>query len=454
MAPLKILGGFKMGRKRRQKQDLNTYHAEIEGLSHEGRGIARIEGKATFIFGALPGEKASFQYVEKKKQFDSAKAIEIENPSADRVKPPCSHFDVCGGCALQHLALDKQLSHKEKVLKELFFHAKVSPKNWLPALSANHQGYRHKARLSVRYVEKKGQVLIGFRERFNGRFIAAIDACHILHPSVGQNLPLLQKCIEDLEGAKVIAQIEMAVSDNTTVLILRNLEPLSDIDINYLKDFEKKHSYKLYLQPKGPDSIIHLDGEKGMDYLSYPLPELDLTYQFMPTDFTQVNPSMNEKMVIRAIELLDLNENDAVLDLFSGLGNFSLAIAKSAKSVTGVEGCQQMTLRASENAKLNGLTNTHFVAADLTQPFKGKAWAKTYDKILIDPPRSGAKEIVEQIEVFSAKLIVYVACSPATLARDAGILVHQKGYKLINAGVMDMFPHTSHVESIALFVKE
>jgi 23S rRNA (uracil1939-C5)-methyltransferase len=443
-----------MGRRRRAKVDLTVYEAEIVELSHEGRGIAKVEGKTTFIHGALPGERVKYQIIEKKRAYDVAKVVEVISASPDRIEPICPHFELCGGCSLQHVSLKQQVALKETGLKEQFQHfARVEPDEWLSPIESQTEGYRHKARLSVRHVFKKEKVLIGFRERFCGRFIVDMDDCKILHPQVATNLPNLEALVESLEKSESIAQIEVAIGDQQAALIFRNLEPLSEQDEQRLKSFAESKSFTIYLQPKGPDSVYKLYPEGEIQKLNYRLDDFDLSLEFEPTDFTQVNPYINRKMVRKAIDLLSLSGDETVLDLFCGLGNFSLAIARHAKKIIGVEGSELMVKRARENATLNNISNAEFHAFDLTEDFTKATWNQSIDKLLIDPPRSGAKEIVSQIEKLSPNTIVYVACSPSTLARDAGILVHEKGYRLVKAGVLDMFPHTSHIESIALFVR-
>lgn len=428
-------------------------HAVIDNLSHDGLGVARIEGKATFIHGALIGESVDFMYTEKKGQYDKGVCLTVKDPSPLRVKPKCKHYDVCGGCALQHLHIDEQIRVKERELVTHLKHiARIDIKETLPPLRSNSWGYRHKARLSVRYVEKKEKVLVGFRERLSGRLIADIDRCEILHASIGLSIDALKEMIRSMSVYKHIAQIEVAVGEQQSALILRHLEPLTEDDKTLLRVFALKHNVSWYLQPAGPSSVHSLD--KDVPLLHYQLPDWSLNFRFKPTDFTQVNPDMNIKMVRQALNLLDLNAEDNVLDLFCGLGNFSLPIATQVNCVVGVEGSQEMVLRASMNAMDNRITNAEFHHADLFKDSLNYDWSnKSYDKILLDPPRAGALALCQQIERFNAKRIVYVSCSPQTLARDAGVLVHEKGYDLMNAGVMDMFPHTSHVESIALFEK-
>lgn len=445
-----------MSRRRHKRAtiDKTLQQAVIEKLSHEGSGIARIEGKTTFIQGALPGETVMFIPTENKKDYAKGIATEILTSSEDRVPPPCPHYDVCGGCSLQHFDAEKQIQFKEQVLLENLKHiGEVEPKRILKPMQGDKLAYRHKARLSVRYVEKKESVLVGFRERLSGRFIANIETCSILHTSTGLLIRPFRNLIGTLSNFRKIAQIEVAVGENKTVLILRHLEPFNENDFVLLEDFADKHNICWYLQPGGNDTIHPLI-EGDDDDLTYTLPDFNLRYHFRPNDFTQVNPSINRQMIPLALDLLAIETSDRVLDLFCGLGNFSLPIAQSALEVVGVEGCDIMTKRALSNAHLNNIHNVAFYRADLFETIDDASWANsTYNKILLDPPRAGAKEICEQIERFNAERIVYVSCASATLARDSKILI-SKGYKLIEAGVMDMFPHTAHVESIALFVRK
>lgn len=444
-----------MARRRRRsvRVDKTPQNAFIETLSHEGSGIARIEGKTTFIQGALPGEEISFIYTEKKKDYDKGVVHEVLKPSSDRVEAPCPHYDVCGGCSLQHLKVEKQIEYKEKVLLENLQHiGGAEPDEVLPAMLGETLGYRHKARLSVKYVQKKQDILVGFRERLSGRFIANIEQCKVLDPKVGQLIRPFRDLFMQLSNYEQIAQIEVATGENKTVLILRHLSEFVSQDLTLLTEFGQQHDVCWYLQPGGNDTIHPLLAE-DKDELFYHLPELDLKFSFRPNDFTQVNPSINEKMVPLAMKLLDIQPQDNVLDLFCGLGNFSLPMAQKAHRLVGVEGCDKMTARALKNAQCNDIHNVSFYQADLFKEIDDATWVdQSFDKIMLDPPRAGAKEICEQIERFGAKRIVYVSCASATLARDTKILL-SKGYHLECAGVMDMFPHTAHVESIALFTK-
>ncbi len=446
-----------MSRRRSKKPDPTPVAVTIESLTHDGKGIAHVEGKTVFIDDALAGETVEFIYTRKKRDFDEARLHRIITPSQHRVEPACAHFGICGGCRLQHLDAVEQLKVKENVLLDnLKRVGKVEAENILPPLSGSNWGYRRKARLGVRYVHKKERVLVGFRER-GSSFLAELDSCKVLHPSVGEKLVELGEVIRKLSIYRQIPQIEVAVADNTAALIFRNLEALTDDDKNILSEFGLTHNFQIYLQPKGPDtvSLLSSEAEQNQAGLYYSLREYDLKVHFQPADFTQVNHDINPKMVNQALELLQLGKDDTVLELFCGLGNFTLPMARQAKQIVGVEGDAGLIQRARDNACTNGIDNVEYHVANLMENLDNMPWLKkdTYTKVLLDPPRSGAKEALSYIAATGAQRIVYVSCHPGTLARDAGELVHEYGYHLHAAGVMDMFPHTAHVESIALFEK-
>ncbi len=441
--------------RRRRKPQLPTepVQAVIEDLSHDGRGVAHIDGKTVFIEGALKGEEVSFLYVEKKRNYDVGVAQEIHKAAPERVEPKCAAFGVCGGCALQHMAASPQILAKQEVLLENFERiGKVSPKAILPPLAGPQWGYRRKARMGVRYVEKKGRVLIGFREK-RKPYICDMHRCEVLYPTVGEHLDELSELIGSLEARDRIAQIEVAVDDTQTALVFRNLKPLNRDDKEKLLAFAKANNYCFFLQPGGPDSVESLWPEQIQ--LSYALPEFEVHFNFTPTGFTQVNTDINRKMVPYAIDMLEVKPDERVLDLFCGIGNFTLPLARRAREVVGVEGLEELVQRARENAALNGLDNVEFHTADLAKEVELLPWwSQGFDKVLLDPSRDGAMEAIPHIAKLGVKRIVYVSCNPATLARDAGLLVNDHGYTLEKAGVMDMFPHTAHVESIALFSKK
>jgi 23S rRNA (uracil1939-C5)-methyltransferase len=440
--------------RRNRKPRLPNYpvRAHIESLSHDGRGVTHVEGKAVFVDGALPGEEISFLYSHRAKKHDEGRVCEIFTASPERVEPKCEAFAICGGCSLQHLAPQQQIQAKQQALLDnLRRIGKVEPGRVLAPLTGPVWGYRYKARLGVKFVRKKGRVLVGFREK-RTPYLADIRRCEVLHPSVGERLEQLAELIQGMQARERIAQIEVAVSDDITVLVFRNLDPLSDDDTGRLRRFAEQAGLHVYLQPAGPDSIELLWPERSQ--LAHRLPAYDVELQFLPLDFTQVNPAVNRAMIAQALELLALQADDTVLDLFCGLGNFSLPMARRAQRVMGVEGDTGLVQRAWANARHNGIDNVDFAVADLGQDPAGQTWMQTpYSKVLIDPPRSGAQDMMAPVAALGAARIVYVSCHPGSLARDAGSLVNERGYRLAAAGVMDMFPHTGHVESMALFEK-
>lgn len=427
--------------------------ARVEKFSHDGRGIARIEGKATFIQNSLPTEEVMFQYTRRKRDYDEGQAVTVLNASPSRVEPRCPHYQVCGGCSLQHLESSAQIQYKEEQLLDILRRVgHCYPQEVLPPLRSEVWHYRNKARLSARYVEKKHATLVGFREKNNPRYIAEIEQCPVLNARVDSEIILLRELIDALHDPRCIAQIEVAVGDDEVALILRNLSPLQPTDEAKLSEYADRTGFRLFLQPAGPDSVHLLYPQTAGDLLQYALPEHGVRFQFHPTDFTQVNGGLNRLMVSQAIQLLQLTTDDCVLDLFCGLGNFSLPMAKYCHKVVGVEGSETMVQRARDNAALNGLDNTQFFCADLQKPDELKSfWSNIYTKIVLDPPRTGALDMVKRLDTLAPQRIVYISCNPATLARDADVLVNQHGYRMVAAGVMDMFPHTAHVESIAVF---
>lgn len=442
-----------MARRRKKLIPTTLLDLEIERVSHDGRGISHQNGKTLFVEGALPGEKVKAKYIDTHSKYDEVAAIEIIEPSADRVTPPCEHADMCGGCSLQHMDPKMQIALKQDVLLEQFRHfGGISAESLQEPMTGPDTGYRRKARLGVRYVTKRDEVLVGFREKHSS-FLTAIHHCEVLDPRVGRLIPNLRELARDLTVYNQLPQIEVAMGDEQVALVIRHMAPLTEDDLAKLRAFGEAHNLAVYLQPKGPNTVHLLYPEGGVERLSYALPEFGVELKFHPMDFTQVNADINKKMLSRAIEWLDLNENDRVLDLFCGLGNFTIPLATKAGQVVGVEGDETMVVRGKENATHNKLDNVRFYAANLQADFTKESWASEgFSKILIDPPRSGALDVVQYLPAFGAEKIVYVSCNPATLARDSGVLVEQ-GYKLVKAGVMDMFPHTTHVESIALFEK-
>ncbi len=433
------------------------FEAEITDLSHDGRGVARVDGKAVFVADALPGERVRARIVGKHRQFDEAQSVEVLRASPERVMPRCAHYGVCGGCALQHLAPQAQIAAKQCVLAENFARiGKVEPRRWLPPLTAEPWGYRRRARLSVKHVPKKGRTLVGFRER-DARFVADLSRCEVLDPALGERLDALGALLNSLGGAAAIPQIEFSAGDDARALVFRHLQPLSQADRDKLVAFGREHGFAILLQPGGTDSVHALYPETirlhyRLDECDLDLADLDL--EFTPLDFVQVNARLNARMIAQALSLLDPQPHERVLDLFCGLGNFSLPIARRAAFVCGVEGEASLIERARGNAARNGIANVEFVVGDLAADPRGSAGARSsFDKWLLDPPRTGAAALLEHPPGKSVRRVVYVSCHPGSLARDADTLVHRHGFVLAAAGVMDMFPHTAHVESIAVFDK-
>ena len=456
-------------RKRRHKSPADLalaplLTATIESLDQEGRGVAHVEGKTIFIDGALPTEKVTFRSHRIKPSYEVANVVDVLKQSNQRVVPKCPHFGLCGGCKLQHLDFAAQVANKQRLLENDLKHiGKVKPDNMLPPIYGPTWGYRHKARLSVKYVEKKQRVLVGFNEKAT-RYVADMDSCEVLVPEVSALIAPLQALIVQLSIRDKLPQIELAVGEAdladglpVIVLILRIMGELTPSDEALLKAFADEHSVQIWTQTKGPDTIKPYyplgSSTQLLPALQYSLPEFDLTYPFKPNEFTQVNPQINQVMIRRAMQLLAPQANEKIADFFCGIGNFTLPIARSGAQVLGLEGLANLVDRANESAALNGITNTQFGVADLFKMTPADLTALgRFDKWLIDPPRDGAFELIKSLDASnSPQRIVYVSCNPATLARDAGVLVNEKGYVLKAAGVINMFPHTSHVESIASF---
>ena len=451
-----------------QTAQLPQYTFKVETLSHEGRGIAHYgselthpsdkHGKKVFIRYALPGEMVKVQITRQVSKLEEADCIELlSDPNPNRVEPVCPHFGVCGGCNMQHIHPDEQIRLKQDVLKSHLTHfAGLQPQQWLEPLRSMRTDYRHKARISVRYLPKNNTLLMGFREAQSNR-ITPIHTCKILDQQLDSALPELKTLLESLTGKAGIGHIELAKGDSEIALLVRHTEKLNQADVNLLREYALQKQWQLYLQPAGLESLHRVDDPEALMQLHYRLDDFNVDFGFNPTDFTQVNPSVNPKMVQLACDLLALKAGETVLDLFCGLGNFSLPLACQV-GVTGkvvaVEGSAEMVRRGTENALNNHISNVKFYSQDLTKDFSKFSWANQgFDALLIDPPRAGAEQVMHYVPKFGAKRIVYVSCNPATLARDAGILA-QYGYQLIKAGVMDMFTHTGHVESIALFEKK
>ncbi|RAP57772.1 23S rRNA (uracil(1939)-C(5))-methyltransferase RlmD [Oleiagrimonas sp. MCCC 1A03011] len=426
---------------------------DITDLSHDGRGVAHVDGKAMFVRGALPGERATVRVTRSKRHFDEADVETLHTRSPERVEPRCAHFGQCAGCSLQHLDPAAQIVAKQRVLAENFERiGKVEPARWLDPLHDEPWQYRRKGRLSVKHVLKKERVLVGFRES-NPRFVADIRRCEVLHPALGPKIEAIGDMLSTLQAAAQIPQIEFAAGDETVALVIRHLEPLSDSDQEKLTAFAREHGFAIYLQPGGLSSVHPLWPEAP--HLSFTLPDHNVKLDFEPLDFVQINGGMNRRMIALALELLDPQSTDRVLDLFCGLGNFTLPVARRVAQVDGVEGDTELVRRAGANAQANGIDNAQFHMANLFEDHRKAAWARQgWDKLLLDPPRAGADKVLEFLPGKATHRVVYVSCHPGSLARDAEILVRKHGFRLSAAGVMDMFPHTAHVESIALFERD
>lgn len=424
----------------------------IESLDHEARGVTRLDGKTIFVEGALPGERVEFVSFRKKPTYEVARVERILKASPSRVTPRCPHFGVCGGCSMQHFEASAQIAAKQRVLESNLWHlGRVVPEQLYAPIQGAAWGYRFRARLSARLVPKKGGMLIGFHER-KSSYVADMHECPNLPPHVSQLLMPLRELVAGLSISTAMPQVEVAIGDAVTALVLRILEPLNAADEALLRAFADRHGVVFYLQPKGPATAYRfypLDGPQ----LAYRLPDYDVEHAFSPTEFTQVNHAINRVLVRRAMTLLDPRPGERVADLFCGLGNFTLPIARLGANVVGIEGSAELVRRAQENAAANGLSaRTEYGVANLFEATpESLAALGHFDKILIDPPREGAVEVVKSLGECAPARIVYVSCNPATLARDAAILVMQQGYRLRGAGVVNMFPNTSHVESIALF---
>ena len=441
----------------------STEWLSVESLDLEGQGVAHnAEGKVVFIEGALPGEQVQVSVFRRKNNWEQATWVALRRESPQRVVPQCRHFGTCGGCKMQHFQAGAQLASKQRALEDGLWHlAKVRAEQLLRPIEGPAWGYRYRARLSVRYVVKKSKVLVGFHER-KSSYVADMDSCEVLPQHLSDLLVPLAKLIEGMDQRDRLPQIEVAVGDDATALVLRHLQPLTDADLQRLRDFSALHEVQWWLQPQGPATVHPLD--PTVTDLSYQLPEFGITMRFKPTDFTQVNHQINRALVARALRLLAAQADERVIDWFCGLGNFTLPIATSAREVLGIEDSEALVARSRENAALNGLTaKAHFKASNL---FEIDACALAElghaDKWLVDPPREGAFALVKALADVAAdpaaapgyvlpKRIVYVSCNPATLARDAGLLVHQAGYVLSAASAVNMFPHTAHVESLAVF---
>jgi len=442
-----------MARQRREPEN-----ATIESMTHDGRGIAAVAGKKVFVAGALEGEEVRFLRRKRRRNFDEAELLEVLRPSAARIEPRCDAFGTCGGCSLQHLSGGDQRSIKQKTLSDnLERIGSVVPTRWLPAVyNESTDGswhYRRRGRLAVKDVPAKGRVLVGFRER-HAPYVTDMHRCEVLAHPVDSLIDPISDLVGALSVRARLPQIEVAVADNAVTLVFRVLDPLTEADRVTLAAFGDRHSVRVLLQPGGLDSIVPLVPTENLAPLHYRLDPFDVTIEFEGTDFVQVNGAVNASMVSRTIELLQLESEHRVLDLFCGIGNFSLPMARSCGYVLGIEGEQRQVERARRNAASNGIENCEFLSADLSKIDGSEAWlAAQWDRVLLDPARSGAMEVVRHMATLDPQRIVYISCHPGTLARDAAELVQTQGFNLEAAGIIDMFPHTAHVESIAVFDK-
>ena len=424
--------------------------ADIVDLSHEAKGVARIEGKTVFVADALPGERVVLRRVGRHRNFDEAVLESVLRASPDRVVPACPHYGTCGGCALQHLAPAAQLAFKQaQLLENLARLGGVEPGRVLDPLTGPVWNYRRRARLGIKNVVRKGRVLVGFRER-SASFVADLHECRVLEPPADRLMDPLAALVNELSIAARVPQAEVAVAGPDCALVLRVLDPPTAADLDRMRTFERVEDVRVYLQPGGPATVVPLSPDR--EPLRYQLGHFGLAIEFQPTDFIQVNAALNEAMVVRAVEMLEPEPSSRVLDLFCGLGNFSLPLARCAGEVVGVDGEADLVARARRNARAQDVSNVAFHAADLTSPAAWSAWvAHGYDRVLLDPPRAGAREVLPVVGGCGASRVVYISCHPGSLARDAGILVRDHGFRLVAAGVMDMFPHTTHVEAMAVF---
>ncbi|TDR33154.1 23S rRNA (uracil(1939)-C(5))-methyltransferase RlmD [Hydromonas duriensis] len=447
-----------MGRRKKEQKVEKVFpvvQLTIESLDMEGRGIAHHDGKVVFVEGALPFEEVRAHVIREKSNYNQARTTEVLRASSERVKPKCAAYGVCGGCAMQHINPRAQVAAKQRVLEDnLQRIGQVRPEIILRPIAGPTWGYRYRARLSVRNVHKKGQVLVGFREK-NGSYVANMLACEVLPKHISDLLPKLRELIAATSVADHIPQIEVAIGQDSNVLVFRHMLPLNADDERLLRDFSETHHVDIWLQPKGVETVHAFHPTDSALY--YDLPEFGIRMPYRPTDFTQVNFHINRVLVARAIRLLEIKPNERVADFFCGLGNFTLPLATQATHVIGIEGSTQLTQRALENAQVNGVADkTEFYCRNLFEVTADDLRSLgAIDKYLVDPPRDGAdalcRALAELTRQEKPRKIVYVSCNPSTLARDAHTLVHQAGYRLVSAGVVNMFPHTAHVESMAVF---
>jgi 23S rRNA (uracil1939-C5)-methyltransferase len=428
--------------------------AVVGGLTHEGQGVVR-DGKTVFVPGALPGERIRMRRTRRRRQHDDGELLEVLTPSPERVTPRCVHFGVCGGCVLQHFSPAAQVTAKEAELKVTLERvARVTPRRWLGPLTGPVWRYRRRARLGAKFVYRKDRVVVGFRERA-APYVADLGSCEVLMPPAGTLIAPLAALLTRLSIREHVPQIEVAVADNATALILRVLVGLPAADRALLEEFAAAQGVRLYLQPAGLDSVRPLAGDDFPEPLRYRLADFGIELEFGPTDFVQVNGPVNEALVTHAVELLELTPAARVLDLYSGLGNFTLALGRRSGHAVGVEGEAALVERGRSNAARNWLANVEFHRADLAAaPAPDAAWLRGhYSHVLLDPPRTGARAVLDTVARIAPARLLYISCHPGSLARDLMALVHEHGFTLEAAGVVDMFPHTAHVESLALLVR-
>ena len=443
-----------MARKKREPET-----ACIESVTHDGKGIAAVAGKKVFVAGALEGETVRFQRRKRRKNYDEAELLEVLEASEARIEPRCAAFGTCGGCSLQHITTDDQQAIKHRALVDSLQRiGRVEPQRWLEPLSDDSDDgswkYRRRARLAVKDVAGKGRVLVGFRES-HAPYVCDMHRCEVLASPVDGLIDPLSELVGRLSLSRRLPQVEVAVADNVTELVFRVLDPPTDEDLAALAEFSREYGLQIALQSGGPDSIEPLDTGIEIQPLRYALPEFEITIEFAATDFVQVNGAVNRLMVSKAIELLEISPAHRVLDLYCGIGNFSLPLARKSEHVLGIEGEMQQVRRSQANAALNDVSNCEFRQADLSAIEGNEGWIKAHwDRVLLDPARSGAEAVVANMTAIGAQRIIYVSCHPGTLARDAGALVRDHGFTLEAAGIIDMFPHTGHVESIAVFQKD
>ena len=438
--------------RRRRRHEPET--ARIESATHDGRGIVTVDGKKVFVAGALPGEEVRFQRRKSRRNYDEAELLQVLAAGPERIEARCEAYSRCGGCSLQHVSNEQQREIKAQTLRDnLERIGQVIPAQWLEPMVGPSWNYRRRARLAVKDVHAKGRVLVGFRER-HAPFITDMHRCEVLAQPVDGMIDSLSELVGSLSISARMPQVEIAIADNAVALVFRVLDAPTERDEALLRKYGADHEVRIYLQPRGLDSVALLYPDEVLEPLYYELPEFDIRIEFDAVGFVQVNAEINRRMVSKAVELLDPGADDRVLDLYCGIGNFSLPLARRAGTVLGVEGEAMLVRAATANAARNGIDNASFRQADLSAIDASQSWLhEGWDLLLLDPARSGAQQIVTHIDAIGPRRIVYVSCHPGTLARDAGTLVNEKGYFCEAAGIIDMFPHTAHVESLAIFNK-